>query len=637
MKRNLLLAALAIGTIGVSVAQDARVFSFDAAKQARQVVSVTGAKQVNPNVMNKVSAKPATKGVALKAAVAPRAEGDATVSYSRPTSFNTGFTDVTSPYYTFYLMPMGVDLTWTNTSTGISGNNYSWSYSLSLNEGEPVLTSTNKDLTIENMPYTMMDSPILNVNGTQYQDNGLVLGGGTQLTLMDKTDKYFSEAASTMTNLEEMLGWTSLDAVGKSTLVQGEKITYDNVVDFWNDTYFAKKSYKATALPAFGVYFPQFDAPYAISKIYMSAVGEWKAGAEFTLNVYKCSLSEADAPDPNSLKLIATATTVDNDGYNSTDYQKFLTFNLQTVPEGELDLPREGYITIDSPIYIEVSGFEDNQNVTTFNPAYWIDMSVLGTEQGDAIAFDEDFTTYDVIRFNIKTNDDQEGFMLLPYPFVTGWKVDSGVAWCPVHNFNFNADAVFNWLQMTADGETIAESTTVPVAGGDSEELIYSSFPSQGLFDTAGIDGDADGDGVLDAYTWLSYEITEGTYDAATSEGNYPYITFTADPLPSGTEGRYATVELSIAGATPVEFIVTQGTTGVEGVVATSAAQVSVVGGNFVVSAPESINAVTVYNVAGQAVATSEIAGNTTVDASSLAKGVYVLRFNDGSTVKVIK
>ena len=68
-----------------------------------------------------------------------------------------------------------------------------------------------------------------------------------------------------------------------------------------------------------------------------------------------------------------------------------------------------------------------------------------------------------------------------------------------------------------------------------------------------------------------------------------------------------------------------------------SAAKVAVVGGDFVVTAPEGIDAVTVYNVAGQAVAASEVAGTTTVDAQSLAKGVYILRFNDGSTVKVIK
>lgn len=635
MKRNLLLAALAIGTIGVSVAQGSRVLSLDEMKQSRQTVDVTNAKQLDHKVLNK-KVSSVTPGKMLKTAIGTRAEGDVNLSYVRPTSFCTGFDGVNSPYYFFYLMPTGVDLTWLNTSTGVSDGGFVWNYSLELGS-EDVLSSTSKDLTIEDMPYTMMDSPTLKTADAEYIDNGLVLGGGTQLTLASEQASNFSEAASTMTNLEGSLGWTSLDAVGKSTLVQGDKITYDNVVDFWNDTYFAKSPYTVTGVPAFGVYFPQFDAPYAISKIYMSAVGEWKAGAEFTLNVYKCDVTDQDVPDPNSLELIATSSVVDNTGYNDTQYKTYLTFNLQTVPENELDLPREGYITIDSPIYIEVTGFEDSEQVTAFNPAYYLDMSVLGREEGENIAFDEDFTTYNVIRFNVKTSDGQEGYVLSSYPYIQGFPTDDGYMWVPVHNFDFNANVVFNALQMTIDGESPAESLALPVEGGDGEVIYVPLYLSQEMFDTAGISGDADGDGVLDEYSWLSYELTEGEYDAVTLEGYYPYITFTAEELPADVEGRYATVELSIAGATPVEFIVTQGTTGVEGVVATSAAQVSVVGGNFVVSAPESINAVTVYNVAGQAVATSEIAGNTTVDASSLAKGVYVLRFNDGSTVKVIK
>lgn len=79
---------------------------------------------------------------------------------------------------------------------------------------------------------------------------------------------------------------------------------------------------------------------------------------------------------------------------------------------------------------------------------------------------------------------------------------------------------------------------------------------------------------------------------------------------------------------------------GVEDVVSktdATCAKVAVVGGDFVVTAPEAINAVTVYNVAGQAVAASEVAGTTTVSGQSLAKGVYILRFNDGSSVKVVK
>ena len=68
-----------------------------------------------------------------------------------------------------------------------------------------------------------------------------------------------------------------------------------------------------------------------------------------------------------------------------------------------------------------------------------------------------------------------------------------------------------------------------------------------------------------------------------------------------------------------------------------SAASVVVDGDNFVITAPDGINAATVYNIAGQAVAASEVRGMATIDGSSLAKGVYIVRFDDGSSVKVVK
>lgn len=66
-------------------------------------------------------------------------------------------------------------------------------------------------------------------------------------------------------------------------------------------------------------------------------------------------------------------------------------------------------------------------------------------------------------------------------------------------------------------------------------------------------------------------------------------------------------------------------------------AKVTVDGEYFIVTAPESISNVTVYSVSGQALVTSNISGTTTIDASALSKGVYILRFNDGGTVKVLK
>ena len=80
---------------------------------------------------------------------------------------------------------------------------------------------------------------------------------------------------------------------------------------------------------------------------------------------------------------------------------------------------------------------------------------------------------------------------------------------------------------------------------------------------------------------------------------------------------------------------VQQGQAGVEAV-ETSANRVSVVNGNFEVEAA-SATSVDVYNVAGQKVASAAIEGTTVVPAQDLAKGLYILKFNDNTAVKVMK
>ena len=111
-------------------------------------------------------------------------------------------------------------------------------------------------------------------------------------------------------------------------------------------------------------------------------------------------------------------------------------------------------------------------------------------------------------------------------------------------------------------------------------------------------------------------------------------LVLTADPLPAGVTGRSAEVTVSIPGASKT-FYVQQGEAGVEGV-EVSANRVSVVNGNFEVEAA-SATSVDVYNVAGQKVASAAIEGTTVVPAQDLAKGMYILKFNDNTAVKVMK
>ena len=122
----------------------------------------------------------------------------------------------------------------------------------------------------------------------------------------------------------------------------------------------------------------------------------------------------------------------------------------------------------------------------------------------------------------------------------------------------------------------------------------------------------------------VSYDATKGTV-----------FNFKADPLPEGVSGRRADVSFTTVIGGREVFVATQGDASVAGVEATNS-KVSVVDGNFVVES-DNATSVAVYNLAGQKVAEAAFAGKATVPAADLAKGVYVVKFNDNTVVKVAK
>ena len=110
------------------------------------------------------------------------------------------------------------------------------------------------------------------------------------------------------------------------------------------------------------------------------------------------------------------------------------------------------------------------------------------------------------------------------------------------------------------------------------------------------------------------------------------YIDFEA----SSVEPRYADVTLHIPAADATIRVI-QGEGGVKAV-ASDAVKVSVAGGNFNIKANAGVNSVAIYTVAGQLVKKAAlVAGDNVVPASDLAKGVYVLKFNNNYAVKAVK
>ena len=113
------------------------------------------------------------------------------------------------------------------------------------------------------------------------------------------------------------------------------------------------------------------------------------------------------------------------------------------------------------------------------------------------------------------------------------------------------------------------------------------------------------------------------------------YFVVEVDALPSGVSGRSFDLELGTQYGGYDKIRIQQGVAGVAGV-EVSANKVNVVNGNFEVEAA-SATSVDVYNVAGQKVASAAIEGTTVVPAQDLAKGLYILKFNDNTAVKVMK
>lgn len=575
MKKMLLLAIAASATMAVSAS------NVGVLRQTDNLIARgnAAATVVTPKAPVAPVAKISTR---LAKPVRPLAEGDLVASYRLPNMFYMGYLISEDGQTQGSYATAGVGNEFAHgpaytllpfVNTSTGATQYSWSY-LDPTTFEDA-TSTDTDLYLQ-YEYSQLDAPVLTAsNGTD-------------------TDTY-SAAALLMYGGQSMMQFSDI----------GYAYFYDNpgnvaLQEGGSSFGLGKRDGQAGYGSRIGIAYPAPYAPYAISQILVEAAVDFPAGTELTAEIYKLGvegeqLVVSDEP-------LATATFIAQEDYTNSASAGFVTtatlpFNVQ-IFDGLLY--SDGFVTIDSAIAIM---FDSNpSNVTTFDPIAFTSTDLAYVQNNAWMA-----------------TDDEEGFG------VGGVFTQQGASTTTyVNNLSIYTDATFGWFLPESDrvlSGDYEDYVTVATTG----ETITIPFNSYFIADLTTVQVWSE-DGTVD---WVDYTLENGEQSVD--------LTLTVDALPAGVSGRKCTLIFTPTGSAPYKLTIGQGTVGVEDVVATSAANVTVQGGNFVVSAPEAINNVTVYNVAGQAVATSEIAGTTTVDAQSLAKGVYVLRFNDGSTVKVIK
>lgn len=250
-------------------------------------------------------------------------------------------------------------------------------------------------------------------------------------------------------------------------------------------------------------------------------------------------------------------------------------------------------LEIDSEIMVEVEGF-DQEGVKEYCPLNQGENSPV--KQTGSFVLQKETFGQTVYKYRTNVSD-----LLVNY-------------YCP---FLINFDAFYSFIH--ADESVIY----VNKEGGSKDVLIDVPYEAAAV--------------EVDDYTvpfpeWLSVEV---------SDTDMPKVKLTATvaPLPAGeTERRFA-FNVSVPGADPLKMEVVQTSESSVAGVSQQAVRVVRNGDSWQISYPQGYESVSVVNMSGLKLADYQLSesGTFLVPASDFARGVYLLVFNNGDVIKVVK
>lgn len=202
-----------------------------------------------------------------------------------------------------------------------------------------------------------------------------------------------------------------------------------------------------------------------------------------------------------------------------------------------------------------------------------------------------------------------------------------------IADFHMNLNAAYVTLS-SATGEPF--SLTAPTEGGVITDGENNAFAMFSTFPFTDPDTEEDNIKIVESPEWVKIGIDNSPW--GTEDGGFMFLfQVTCDPLVG--EGREGDIVFESIGGIQNKVHITQGkVTGIENIEANLVKAIAN-GDNFELTYSESITNVTVNNVAGQTLATYELpaGGKYLMPAADLAKGMYILKFSNNQTIKVIK
>ena len=491
------------------------------------------------------------------------------------------------------LTPAYTDITWQNNSNSES-ESFSWQYDT---PDDKTGTSTDENLTV-NYPanykteYNWFNIPTLTASAegatdSKYKWSGLGFQAGGHAQFADSN------------NTTTQYGVGNYDIKNTFYQIQADDNQplygyFDGIDKVWTQIF-------GTQAHLYGIanYFEEPLHPYSLSKVSVMGKGEFASDALLKLNVIE--LDE----DGNLGDTLATAECKGADviqtTVNSVNGTKYATIPF-TLKEA---------ISVDSPIFVVLEGF-DNSKTKTFG-AFQSGADPSGETNG---------------YFLLRTTSDGETTEAL-YP-LSALSTSAGPCYS---SFLFNLNADYGWFELDDKNVTYDEEGTVivnlPASNATATFDVLASVAKdqwQYQFDTD--NGSAP--------EWITATLADAKAADDVIDGRGK-ITFSAANLPAGVDERATSVVIGTPAGYKEFYIVQSNGSGIANVASQLGVKATSVGGDFAVSAPAGVSGVSVFTVAGQLVKTAAVSGNCVVPAQDLAHGIYLLRFTNGATVKVVK
>lgn len=475
------------------------------------------------------------------------------------------------------LAPYKTSLEWTNVSPAFES--CTWTYP---DEEGNETTSSSKNLEAPEYGFGQYDAPSLVTKiGSKTSDatklyDAVQYGGSV---MINQGDSYLSFDAA-MYDLNRLVSKKAKFSLARDG-VFGMGATSDAT---WNQL-LKTEGMKVTGM---GMFIPQPAAPYTLSSA--NAVVYYTAGKLTDKSQLKATVYKVE--DDGSFTAMAEGYCSPSEIYKADDksYPKAVFYF-----EREIDgLPTQAELFVDYPIVIQFSA--DLAEGEEFDFVNAFDSAPKEVENNVYVFFNDASGTRKMINTTALSFEDGSAAAGLYASF----------------------DATYSWLRSDEDAFEAKPA-------GESKTFELDSYYN--LVNSKGENlATATGEGLGDWYT-VSFANGSDTEPAK--------MTVTVNVLPEGTDVRSSYFDVEVFGMMKRFYVAQHSEAGVSDL-AVSATKAFVNGGNIVVSSPKATR-VAVYNVAGQKVAEQAFAGKATIKASDFAKGIYVLKFNDNTVLKLTK